>query len=47
MLRRTLPHLSDRHVLVMDEIQDNLAFREYAEKQLLFRDFEYEGKCAG
>ncbi|WP_433354567.1 hypothetical protein ACQP25_13185 [Microtetraspora malaysiensis] len=31
----------------MDDIQDNPAFREYAEKQPLFRVFEYEGKYVG
>ncbi|MEV4299041.1 class I SAM-dependent methyltransferase [Microbispora rosea] len=46
-LRRVRPHLTDRHVMVMDDIQDNLVFREYAERQPVFRVFEYEGKYIG
>jgi predicted O-methyltransferase YrrM len=46
-LRRVRPHLTNRHVIVMDDIQDNLVFREYAERQRAFRVFEYEGKYIG
>ncbi|KAA9377529.1 class I SAM-dependent methyltransferase [Microbispora cellulosiformans] len=46
-LRRVRPHLTRQHVLVMDDIQDNLVFREYAERQPAFRVFEYEGKFIG
>lgn len=46
-LRRLRPHLTGRHVMVMDDIQDNLVFREYAERQSLFRVFAYEGKYIG
>ncbi|MET8335436.1 class I SAM-dependent methyltransferase [Streptosporangium canum] len=46
-LRRSRPHLTENHVIVMDDIQDNLVFREYAEAQPLFRVFEYMGKYIG
>ncbi len=46
-LRRVRPHLTARHIIVMDDIQDNLVFREYAERQAHFRVFAYEGKYIG
>lgn len=46
-LRRSRSHLAENHVIVMDDIQDNLVFREYAEAQPLFRVFEYLGKYIG
>ncbi|WP_113701588.1 class I SAM-dependent methyltransferase [Nonomuraea lactucae] len=46
-LGRTAPHLTDRHILVMDDIQDNLAFQEYAGTQSRFRVFAYGDKFVG
>ncbi|MBB2911629.1 putative O-methyltransferase YrrM [Streptosporangium becharense] len=46
-IRRTAPHLTCGHVFVMDDIQDDLVFREYAERQPHFRVFEYQGKYVG
>ncbi|WP_188192439.1 class I SAM-dependent methyltransferase [Nonomuraea sp. SYSU D8015] len=46
-LRRISPHLTDGHVLVMDDIQDNLVFQEYVAARQLFHVFEYRGKYIG
>jgi predicted O-methyltransferase YrrM len=46
-LRRIRPHLAARHILVMDDIQDNLVFREYVRGADFFRVFEYQGKYIG
>ncbi|MDF2705522.1 MAG: Methyltransferase domain [Nonomuraea muscovyensis] len=46
-LDRVAPHLTDEHVLVMDDIQDNLVFREYARSQPFHRVFAYQGKFIG
>ncbi|WP_440107869.1 class I SAM-dependent methyltransferase [Streptosporangium sp. H16] len=46
-LRRSKPHLTRKHILVMDDIQDNLVFQEYAATQPLFRVFEYGEKYIG
>ncbi|GAA2895263.1 hypothetical protein GCM10010517_59980 [Streptosporangium fragile] len=46
-IRRSASHLADGHVFVMDDIQDDLVFREYAERQPHFRVFEYQGKYIG
>ncbi|MER5646566.1 class I SAM-dependent methyltransferase [Streptosporangium sp. NPDC002524] len=46
-LLRVSPHLSGNHVVVMDDIQDNLVFQEYAETQDLYRVFPYGGKFIG
>ncbi|HKY37067.1 MAG TPA: class I SAM-dependent methyltransferase [Polyangiaceae bacterium] len=42
------PKLSERAVLLMDDVQDNWFFREYVETTLTpFRIFEFEGKYLG
>ncbi|ETK33495.1 class I SAM-dependent methyltransferase [Microbispora sp. ATCC PTA-5024] len=46
-LRRVGPHLAPGHVLVMDDIQDDMVFREYAARQGGFRVFAYQGKYIG
>ncbi|GHE46841.1 hypothetical protein GCM10017673_55880 [Streptosporangium violaceochromogenes] len=46
-LLRSRPHLGENHIIVMDDIQDNMVFREYAETQGLYRVFPYEGKFIG
>lgn len=47
-LRKIEPWLSNDAVVIMDDIQDNLAFKEYVlSKNLNFRVFEYEGKFIG
>ncbi|WP_211592741.1 hypothetical protein [Microbispora sp. H10836] len=43
-LRRVRSHLTGRHVLVMDDIQDNLVFREYTERQPHFHVFPVRGQ---
>lgn len=46
-LRRVAPHLTGGHILVMDDIQDNLVYQEYARTQPLHRVFAYQGKFIG
>lgn len=47
-LKRIEPWLDNEAVLIMDDIQDNLAFKEYvSSKTLPFKVFEYEGKYIG
>lgn len=47
-LERIEPWLSDSAVLIMDDIQDNYAFKEYVfDKKSKFKIFEYEGKYVG
>ncbi|MGS2648904.1 class I SAM-dependent methyltransferase [Streptosporangium sp. LJ11] len=46
-LLRSQPHLSGNHILVMDDIQDNMVFQEYAETQAAYRVFAYQGKFIG
>ncbi|MEO3812784.1 class I SAM-dependent methyltransferase [Sphaerisporangium sp. B11E5] len=46
-LHRVRPHTAPRHVLVMDDIQDNLVFREHAATYPAFRVFAYQGKYIG
>jgi predicted O-methyltransferase YrrM len=46
-LRRIAPHLTSRSILVMDDIQDNLVFREYVAGQAAFHVFRYGGKYIG
>lgn len=47
-LRRIEPWLSNDAVVIMDDIQDNLAFKDYVlTKNLSYRVFEYEGKFIG
>jgi hypothetical protein len=42
------PYLSPEAVFIMDDIQDNLAFKEYVLKNKLnYRIFQYEGKFLG
>ncbi|MFC6086317.1 class I SAM-dependent methyltransferase [Sphaerisporangium aureirubrum] len=46
-LRRVKSHTGPRHVLVMDDVQDNLVFREHVARQPAFRVFSYQGKFIG
>lgn len=47
-LKRIEPWLDNKAVLIMDDIQDNLAFQEYVlSRTLTFKVFEYEGKYIG
>ncbi|MEU8384468.1 class I SAM-dependent methyltransferase [Streptosporangium sp. NPDC048865] len=46
-LLRSRSHLSGEHILVMDDIQDNMVFQEYAETQAAYRVFAYQGKFIG
>jgi predicted O-methyltransferase YrrM len=47
-LARVKPFLSDDAILIMDDIQDNFAFRDHViEHKTSYRVFEYEGKFVG
>jgi hypothetical protein len=46
-LRRVRSCTGPRHVLVMDDIQDNLVFREHVATQPVYRVFAYQGKFIG
>jgi len=47
-LERIEPWLADNSVVIMDDIQDNYAFKEYVSyKNYSFKIFEYEGKFVG
>ncbi|MEU9830627.1 class I SAM-dependent methyltransferase [Streptosporangium sp. NPDC048047] len=46
-LGRVRNHLGAGHVLVMDDIQDNLVFRRHVEGRPRYRVFEYRGKYIG
>ena len=47
-LKRIEPWLDNEAVLIMDDIQDNLAFKDYVlSRTQTFKVFEYEGKYIG
>lgn len=46
-LRYVEPRLSQRALVLMDDVQDNWFFREYVEAKPAFRIFEFEGKYLG
>jgi predicted O-methyltransferase YrrM len=46
-LRRLAAHLAPDAVVVMDDINDNLVFREYVRTHPEFKVFEYHGKYIG
>lgn len=48
VLNQLAPHLADDAVLIIDDIQDNLQFKDFVTKRRLsFEVFEFEGKFIG